>query len=82
MTLTLSVRRQKMSKQKTNNSTKGQDCIADFEYRRDVVNDIEDILLKSELLSSPPSDDEDDDIGIDSVLVRRVAEDIAFYIIN
>jgi hypothetical protein len=85
--MTLSERRRQMAKQKQANNTKGEDSASDFEYRRDVLNDIEEILMRSDLLSlssptSPEEEGDGDTPEINPALVRRLSEDIVLYIMG
>ena len=75
----LSLRRQQMASKKIGNHTKRDDSETDFEYRRDVVDDIEKILAAAEPFVFV-SADADVVTTIDAALLRKVAEDIGRYI--
>lgn len=76
----LSLRRQQMADKKTANKNRGDDSAADFEYRRDVVDDIEKILGQAEPFIVLDSLALGDVVTIDRVLLRKAAEDIGRYI--
>lgn len=75
----LSLRRQQMASKKTETHNKRDDSETDFEYRRDVVDDIEKILIDAEPFVFV-SADADVVTTIDAVLLRKMAEEIGRYI--
>lgn len=75
----LSLRRQQMGNRKTETHSKRDDEVADFEYRRDLLSDIEEILTQAEPFISIDVGAEEA-LVIDRALLRRVAEDIVRYI--
>lgn len=71
----LSVRRNRLEDGQEDNPR-----VADFEYRRDITNDVEAILRDAEVFK--PSGDSSLDRYEQNALLRRLAEDIAAYIVQ
>lgn len=76
----LSLRRQQMAAKKDSAHTRRGDEVADFEYRRDVAADIEDLLAAAEPYIVPAGPELSSMVAVDQVLLKKVAEDITRYI--
>ena len=77
--ITLSARRQQMANELERDHN---DRAAEFDYRRRVTDDIERILLEADVFRPRTSDPSDADRYEQNALLRRLAEDIAAYIVR
>lgn len=77
--LTLSKRRSEMAIEVERDSN---NRAAEFDYRRRITDDIEAILREAEVFQPRGSNPSPDDRYEQNVLLRRLAEDIAAYIVK